>query len=107
MSDVVERAKAALEETNCLDDMQDFFRVGLVRELVAEVERLRSELFSERATEADRIVQMRATIERVQAIADRAAEMQPWTDSDGPSCDTAQGFNEVGNDILAALEADR
>lgn len=40
MSDIVERAKAALEGTDCSDDMMDFFRVGLVRELVAELERL-------------------------------------------------------------------
>ena len=42
--DLTERAKAALEATNCTDDMQDFFRVGLVRELLAEVERLRGAL---------------------------------------------------------------
>ena len=40
MSDIVERAKAALEDTGCSDDMMDFFRVGLVRELVAELDRL-------------------------------------------------------------------
>ncbi|AAN12492.1 hypothetical protein PBI_CHE8_94 [Mycobacterium phage Che8] len=43
MSDVVERAKAALDDTRCTDTMMDFFQVGLVRELVAEVERLRAQ----------------------------------------------------------------
>ncbi|WP_133176595.1 hypothetical protein [Mycobacteroides abscessus] len=44
MSELVERAKASLEDTKCTDEMQDFFRVGLVRELVAEVERLQAEI---------------------------------------------------------------
>lgn len=42
VSDVAERAKAALDDTRCTDTMMDFFQVGLVRELVAEVERLRT-----------------------------------------------------------------
>ncbi|AKQ06985.1 hypothetical protein PBI_OVECHKIN_83 [Mycobacterium phage Ovechkin] len=42
MSDAAERAKAALDDTRCTDTMMDFFQVGLVRELVAEVERLRA-----------------------------------------------------------------
>lgn len=36
--DVVARAKAALDATRCADEMQDFFRVGLVRELIEELE---------------------------------------------------------------------
>lgn len=40
MSELVDRAKASLEDTKCTDEMQDLFRVGLVRELIAEVERL-------------------------------------------------------------------
>ncbi|KLO25884.1 hypothetical protein ABW16_21460 [Mycolicibacter heraklionensis] len=42
--DLIARAKAALDDTNCTDAMQDFFRVGDVRELLAEVERLRAAL---------------------------------------------------------------
>lgn len=42
--DVVARAKAALDATACPDEMQEFFRVGFVRELVAEVEKLRGAL---------------------------------------------------------------
>ena len=41
--DLLARAKAALDATNCTDEMQDFFRVGLVPELLAEVERQRAE----------------------------------------------------------------
>ncbi|SIC59808.1 Uncharacterised protein [Mycobacteroides abscessus subsp. massiliense] len=40
MSELLDRAKAALEETKCTDEMYDFFRVGLVRELAVEVGRL-------------------------------------------------------------------
>ncbi|RIR38477.1 hypothetical protein D2E71_15920 [Mycobacteroides abscessus] len=40
MSELVDRAKASLEDTKCTDEMQDLFRVGLVRELIAEIERL-------------------------------------------------------------------
>lgn len=40
MSDIVERAKEALAETKCSDEMMDFFRVGLVRELAGELYRL-------------------------------------------------------------------
>lgn len=36
--DVVARAKAALDATRCTDEMQEFFRVGVVRELVEELE---------------------------------------------------------------------
>lgn len=36
--DIVARARSELSLTKCSDDMRDFFRVGLVRELVAEVE---------------------------------------------------------------------
>lgn len=36
--DVVARAKAALDATRCTDEMQEFFRVGFVRELVEELE---------------------------------------------------------------------
>ena len=36
--DVVARAKAALDATRCADEMQEFFRVGVVRELVEELE---------------------------------------------------------------------
>jgi len=36
--DVVARAKAALDATRCADEMQEFFRVGLVRELIEELE---------------------------------------------------------------------
>ncbi|AUX82016.1 hypothetical protein SEA_FRANKIE_90 [Mycobacterium phage Frankie] len=43
MRDAAERAKAALDDTRCTDTMMDFFQVGLVRELVAEVERLRAQ----------------------------------------------------------------
>lgn len=39
--DVVARATAALDATQCTGEMQDFFQVGLVRELVAELERAR------------------------------------------------------------------
>lgn len=38
MSELVDRAKASLEDTKCTDEMQDFFRVGLVRELIEAVE---------------------------------------------------------------------
>lgn len=41
--DVVARARESLAQTNCTDDMQDFFQVGLVRGLVTEVEKLRAE----------------------------------------------------------------
>ena len=44
MSDIVEQAKGALDATKCLDSQQDFFRVGMVRGLVAEVERLQGEI---------------------------------------------------------------
>lgn len=37
-----DEAKEALEATTCTDDMQDFFRVGLVRELVSHLEELHS-----------------------------------------------------------------
>lgn len=40
MSELLDRAKAALGETKCTDAMQDFFQVGLVRELAASLERL-------------------------------------------------------------------
>lgn len=36
--DVVARAKAALDATRCADEMQEFFRVGVVRELIEELE---------------------------------------------------------------------
>ena len=85
--DLTERAKAALEATNCTDDMQDFFRVGLVRELLAEVERLRGAL------------------DRVRERADRAASIKAWSDGDGPTCDEANGINAVGEDILRLIEA--
>lgn len=40
MSELLDRAKAALEETKCTDAMQDFFQVGLVRELIDRLERV-------------------------------------------------------------------
>lgn len=42
--DITARARNALEATNCTDGMHDFFRVGDVRELLGEVERLRGAL---------------------------------------------------------------
>lgn len=38
----MERIKADLESTRCTDAMQDFFRVGDVRALITELERLHS-----------------------------------------------------------------
>lgn len=38
MSELLDRAKASLEDTKCTDEMQDLFRVGLVRELIEAVE---------------------------------------------------------------------
>ncbi|MBN7460837.1 hypothetical protein I3U64_11810 [Mycobacteroides abscessus subsp. abscessus] len=38
MSELLTRAKASLEDTKCTDEMQDLFRVGLVRELIEAVE---------------------------------------------------------------------
>ncbi|OHT47904.1 hypothetical protein [Mycobacteroides chelonae] len=40
MNELLDKAKAALEETKCTDAMQDFFQVGLVRELAASLERV-------------------------------------------------------------------
>lgn len=40
MSELLDEGRAALEGTACTDGMHDFFRVGLVRGLVSEIERL-------------------------------------------------------------------
>jgi hypothetical protein len=42
-TDILAEARAALTATKCTDQMQDFFRVGLVRELRGLVEQLRSD----------------------------------------------------------------
>ncbi|QKO03260.1 hypothetical protein SEA_AWESOMESAUCE_77 [Mycobacterium phage Awesomesauce] len=83
-------------------------------ELVAEVERLREEKLGLEISESDLVVQLRAenerlraAIERVRAVGDKAASVRAWTDGDDGAelrC-PANALNEVGEDILAALEA--
>lgn len=77
--DVTDRAVAALENTNCTDDMQDFFQVGLVRELLAEVERLRGAL------------------DRVDGLAHRWLDSRTWQDE--PSV-IDRAFGQTLHDVM-------
>lgn len=64
-ADVIVRVKAALDDTNCTDAMQDFFRVGDVRELLAEAERS-NPVTSAAASRQEREARLRAeTVEEL------------------------------------------
>jgi hypothetical protein len=102
MSEAMERIKADLESTRCTDAMQDFFRVGDVRALVAEIEHLRGLQRDDRATAIAAIAERdaaNAAVERVRAL------HYPVIDI----CDEYTCAAGCGDECstLAALEADR
>ncbi|ASR84909.1 hypothetical protein SEA_STEVIERAY_57 [Mycobacterium phage StevieRay] len=113
MSDVVERAKAALEGvtegpwtwTHGMDARAmvlgpDNLRVKLEgyrdAEFIASARSLVPELIAE-------VERLRARETRIRELAERAAEVRAWSEPDGPTCDEANALNALGEDILAAL----
>lgn len=101
MSELVDRAKASLEDTKCTDEMQDLFRVGLVRELIAEIERLERvlqgrvrELERERDDHLETAEIMRRTRERAERL---QAEIDAMKKQASVSCCTLsyeEGFSQ-------------
>ncbi|AEJ95293.1 hypothetical protein FDI61_gp009 [Mycobacterium phage Marvin] len=116
MSDVVERAKAALEGvtegpwtwTHGMDARAmvlgpDNLRVKLEgyrdAEFIASARSLVPELIAE-------VERHRAQETRIRELAERAAVVRAWSEPDGPTCDEANALNALGEDILAALDTE-
>ncbi|WNO26645.1 hypothetical protein SEA_JUNIORMINT_57 [Mycobacterium phage Juniormint] len=113
-SDVVERAKAALEGvtegpwtwTHGMDARAmvlgpDNLRVKLEGYRDAEFIASARSLVPELIAEAERLRARETRI--IRELAERAAEVRAWSEPDGPTCDEANALNALGEDILAAL----
>ncbi|WNO26127.1 hypothetical protein SEA_SAINTS25_44 [Mycobacterium phage Saints25] len=52
------------------------------------------------------VSRLRAQETRIRKLAERAATVRAWSEPDGPTCDEANARNELGEDILSALDTE-
>ncbi|AHB31213.1 hypothetical protein HUFFLYPUFF_45 [Mycobacterium phage HufflyPuff] len=54
----------------------------------------------------EELSRLRAQETRIRKLAERAATVRAWSEPDGPTCDEANARNELGEDILSALDTE-